>query len=153
MQHEKQDRFNAKSAGTNESYASILKEIMASTKELIRNELLLVKEEATLTAGRLAAHSAQAALFGALVALSVLPFLAFLVIGLGEIMGGRYWLSSLLVSLVCAGVGGTMTYLSFKKIKEQDLKLPRTRETLVREAEVINAEIDHVRKATKRRAV
>jgi len=136
-----------------ESYSVILREIVSSTRELIRNELILAKEELKITARRLASHSAQAAIFGGLLAASILPFLAFLVIGLGDLLSGRYWLSSLLVAIFCAGIGGTMTYLSFKKIKEQDLKLPLTKNTLEKEVSMLSNEINQVRDATKRRAI
>lgn len=135
------------------SYGSALKEILNSSKDLIRSELVLVKEEAKAVAGKVARHSAQAALFSALLALSILPFLAFVVIGLGDLMGGRYWLSSLLVSVVCAGVGGFMAYRAFRKIAEEDLEMPATRRTLEREADVISGEFEKISNVTKRRAV
>lgn len=135
------------------SYASAIREVLASSKDLIRAEITLAKEEAKSVAGRVARHSAQAALFGALLAMSILPFLAFLVIGLGDLLGGRYWLSSLLVAVFAAAFGGFMAWRAFRKIAEEDLEMPATRRTLEREASVLSDELDKVRNLTKRRAV
>lgn len=139
---------------TNEtSYAYAIREVLASSKDLLRAEITLAKEEAKTVAGRVARHSAQAALFGALLVMSFLPFLAFLVIGLGDLLGNRYWLSSLIVAVLAAGIGGFMAYRAFRKIADEDLGMPATRRTLEREADVISGEFDKVRNLTKRRAV
>ena len=138
---------------TDQSYATAVRELLSSAKDVVRNELVLVKEEAKGVAGKVARHSAQAALFGALLAMSFLPFLAFVVIGLGDLLGGRYWLSSLIVAVLSAGVGGFMAYRAFRKIADEDLEMPATRRTLEREAGVLSGELDKVRNLTKRRAV
>lgn len=135
------------------SYAAIVREIALSTREVIRNEWILAKEEIKGTAARLRSHSLQLAIYAGIAVMSIPPFLAFLVIGLGEILDGRYWLSALILSAVFAGVGGTMAYLTLNKIKERDLQLPRTRETIEKELHVVSDKIDDVRNATKRRAV
>lgn len=111
------------------SYGTVLKEVAVSLKSLIQSEVQLLKAEAKETSRELGRHAAQASVFGALLALSTLPFLAFLVIGLGRILDGNYWLSSLLVAIVCAAVGGMMTYRVYKRIKAMDLSLPHTRGT------------------------
>jgi len=133
------------------SYAQILRELGNSAKDLIHNEIGLIKTEFSHTARRVSKHSAQAALFGGLVALSVLPFLAFAVIGLGELLDGRYWLSSLIVAVVCAGVGGVMAYRAFQKIKEEDLEFSRTRERLEQNIETVQEKVQEVKDAAKGR--
>jgi uncharacterized membrane protein YqjE len=145
------------------SPGEVLREISTSAKDLVQSEVHLVQAEIKESAANLGRHSAQAAIFGALLSLSVLPFLAFLVVGLAEILGGNFWLSSLIVALVCAVVGGSMTYRAYKKIKQQDLMLPHTRDalqygkdTVTEKAqdvkETATGKVQDIKETTKRRA-
>jgi hypothetical protein len=135
------------------SYSSLIRELVGSVMDLMRSELTLIKEEAKITGKHLVSHTIQTAIFGALLALSVLPFLAFLVIGLGDLMNGRYWLSSLIVSILCAAIGGPMAYKSLQRIKREDLDLPHTRATIQREKEMIQRQVEHIHDSKRRRAV
>lgn len=134
---------------SNHSYAEILKEIGTSTRDLVQSEVSLITTELKDSAQKAGRHMAQAAAFGALLAISVFPLLAFVVIGLGNLLGGRYWLSSLLVGLVCAIVGGVMAYRAYKKIKEEDLKFEHTRNSLKFESDAIRNKIEDVKDAVK----
>lgn len=136
----------------NESYFSLLGQIARSATELVRSDWHLLKEEGKVAAARTASHSAQFAVYLWIAAMSAPPFLAFLVIGLGELLGDRYWLSALIVSLTLAAAGGTMAYLTARKLKDKDLRLPRIRETLNREMRAVSGRIENLRNATKRRA-
>ena len=62
------------------TYAGALHDVAAALKSVVTSELKLFRLELTESGGRFGAHTAQAALFGALLAISALPFLAFLVI-------------------------------------------------------------------------
>lgn len=135
--------------GGTDGYGGILREIINSSKDLVRSEVGLVTAELKTSAQGAKTHMTQLAIFGGLLALSVLPFLAFLVIGLGEILGGRYWLSSLIVAVVCAAVGGTMAYRAFKRLSEDDLDFSRTRDRLKEEASTVREKVDDVRYAAK----
>ena len=135
------------------TFGELLKELSSAVTTLVKNEAFLLKEEIKQTGSRLARDSAKAAAFGALLALSVLPFIAFLVIGLGDLMGGRYWLSSLIVAVVFAAVGGIFAMKAYRDIKDHDLELPHVKHTLEREREMINHTISEVKDATHRRAV
>lgn len=109
------------------SYATVIKEIGSSTKDLIQSEMNLILAETKLVAHNVGRHSKQVLIFGGLLVMSVLPFLAFAVIGLGLLLDGRYWLSSLIVSLVCAAIGGPLAYSALRKIKDEDLKMPHSK--------------------------
>lgn len=131
------------------SYAQILREIGTSTKDLVQSEVALATaelKEASQNAGR---HLGQVVAFGGLLALSIFPFLAFLVIGIGNWMGGRYWLSSLLVAIVCAGVGGIVASRAYKKIKNEDLQFQSTRRSLQYQARTVQASVDDLQDAAK----
>ncbi|MGE3684066.1 MAG: phage holin family protein [Bdellovibrionales bacterium] len=141
------------SPAANPSYAAVLRDLGTSATNLVRDELNLIKTEVAEAARNVGRHSAQAAAFGGLLALSILPFMAFVVIGLGKLLGDRYWLSSLIVALVCAVVGGPMAYRAFRKIKDDDLQLPHTKATLEKEAYVVQEKVEDVKDAAKGRPV
>ena len=69
-----------------------------------------------------------------LAVLGLIPFIAFLVLGLGEILGGRYALSSLIVSVVCCGVGSFFAARLSRNFPVQSLSLPLTRRSIQTEA-------------------
>ena len=87
----------------------------SSTKDFIDSEINIVMAEFKQSMSSFTSHITQAAAFGGLVAISVLPLLAVLVIGVGELLGHRYWLSSLLVAVACVAIGAPFAYRSFKK--------------------------------------
>jgi membrane-associated phospholipid phosphatase len=134
---------------TGQNYSSAIRELATSAKDLIEKEIGLVKAEVVSSAHKVSRHSTQAAVFAGLLAVSIIPFIAFLVIGLGEILDGRYWLSSLIVAVVFAVVGGVFAYRAFKKITEEDLQLPRTKATLEREKMAVQNKIDELKYAAK----
>jgi hypothetical protein len=131
--------------------SEIIREIGSSAKDLVQSEIDLARQEIKVTGSRLAKHSAQGAIFGALLSLSVLPFLAFLVIGLGRILNDQYWLSSLIIAAVCAVVGGIFTYRAYQKIKEEDLTLPKTREGIERGKEAVSDKVQDIKNTPYRR--
>ncbi len=142
-------KLDTGSVHENPTYGTVFKELGQSAKELFQNEIHLMTAEIKQTATKFSRHSAQAALFGGLLALSTFPFLAFAIIGLGELLDGRYWLSSLIVAVVCAAIGGVMTYRTYQKMKEDDLSLPYTKSTLDREVHVVQSRINDLKKAAK----
>src|SRR4051812_37562194 len=81
-------------------------DLLGGVRGLLRNEIALAKAELKETTRNLGKHSFQAAFFGSLLALSIFPFFAFLIIALGYQMNGRYGLSSLIIAVLCAAIGG-----------------------------------------------
>lgn len=122
---------------------------MASGTNLIRSELNLAKEEVKDSARKLEAHALQMAIFGGLLLLAMLPFIAFLVMGLGELLDGRYWLSALIVAAAFALIGGIFGYRAFRKFENEDLSLARTRETLHRDQQLVRTKIQAMGEAMK----
>lgn len=140
-------------AAENQTFGAVVGELVSSVKDVLKSEVDLVRAEVKDAAPEIGKHSAQAALFGALLAISVFPFLAFLVIGLGNIMDGRYWLSSLIVAIVCAGVGGFMAYRAYKKIKNEDLKFPRSQRSFERISETLTGKVHELKNMSAGRTV
>ncbi len=135
------------------SYGSVISELTDSLKGIVKGEMDLIRSEVSAAAPNIGKHSAQVAGFAALLVLSAFPLLAFLVIGLGEILNGNYWLSSLIVGLVCAGVGGFFALRAYKQIKDQDLKFPASQESLRRVTHVVSEKVKEVQEVAKRRIV
>jgi uncharacterized membrane protein YqjE len=130
------------------SVSEVIREIGTSAKDLMKSEIDLARAEIKDSASYIGHHSSQAALFGALLAISVFPFLAFCVIGLGHLLNERYWLSSLIVAVVCAAIGGAMTYRAYNKMKQADLSLPHTRESLQKDKETIVNRTQDIKETT-----
>lgn len=136
-------------ANGNLSYGTVLKELGQSARDLIQSEIRLIGLELKNATHKVSRHSAQAAAFGGLLVLSVFPFLAFVVIGLGQLLDDRYWLSSLIVAIVCAVVGGIMAYRAYKKIKEEDLDFSATKSTWNREINTVQERMNEIKDAAR----
>ena len=149
MDTETYDRYDAGNA----SLGQVLRDIGLSAKDVIRSEVDLLKEELKESANKVGKHSAQVVMFGLLFALSIVPFMAFLVIALGEILDENYWLSSLIVSLLFAAVGGAMAFRAYRKIKTEDVSLNHARDGWGREIETLKEKINELKMATQRRTV
>ncbi|MEO5971680.1 MAG: phage holin family protein [Bdellovibrionia bacterium] len=130
------------------SVGAVLGELGQSAKDLIQSEVALARTEIKVSASKLGRHSAQAALFGACLSLSAFPFLAFLVIGLGSLLENNYWLSSLIIAVICAVAGGSMTYKMYRKMQQDDLSLPRSRENLHQALETVGEKAHEMKEAS-----
>ncbi len=143
------DNFQ-KPGETSTSYGEIINEVLDSTKDVIRSEINLFASEFKSFLPNFKKHISQAAIFGAVLALSVLPFLAFLVIGLGELLDGRYWLSSLIVSVVCAAFGFPLCKSALAKIALEDFKFTQTKESLNEALKTTKEKVEVVKHAAQR---
>ena len=130
-------------------YSGVLREVVDSARDLLRSDFILLKTEVSQSLDNVVKHGAEMALFGGILAVSVLPFLAFLVIGLGNLMDGRYWLSSLIVAVVCALVGGIFAKRSYNKMKMGPMDLSHTQHSLKSEADSVQHQFDKIKRATK----
>lgn len=124
------------------SYGEALAEVIDCSKDVIRSEINLFTTEFKSFLPAFTKNASQAIIFGYLLAISIIPFLAFLIIGLGEILEGRYWLSSLIVSIVCAAIGAPLYFRAFNKIKTEDFKFTQTRSSL---SEALSVTKEHVK--------
>ncbi len=127
----------------NKSFSQVLRDVGSSAKNLFDSELTLIKTEIRQSSEKLGRDLLRLTLFGALLAVSILPFLAFAIIALGEAFSQRYWLSSLTVALLCGGVGGLLTVRSYHQLKN-DMGLPATKQTLRDGANTFSDGIKHV---------
>lgn len=147
--YDNQSLGDSRTASDSTGYGAILRELIQSSKDLVQSEIQLATAELKHVASATSQDLIQVAIFGTLVVLSVLPFIAFLVIGLGELLDQRYWLSSLIVAVVFAAVGGFFAYRSAKKITEKDLDFSATKNSLRREKLAIQTNVERVKTAAK----
>ena len=131
------------------SYGEILGEIGATSKDLLQSDLSMILGELNMAKERLSKHGKKFAIFGSLVVLSIFPLMAFAVIGLGRLLNNQFWLSSLIVGLAMAAIGGFGMSNAYERIKAIDLRFSRTRAALKREARVISNGLSKVEKALK----
>ena len=139
--------FNTRSP----SIGAVLREIVDSFQGVIRSEIRLATVEMKDTVRHVSKHAQFAALFGVIALLGVLPFIAFLVIGLGRVLEDNYWLSSLIVAVVMIGIGAALAYKFAKQIGSDNLGLARTRRTLSEDKEMVSRKVQQISELTKRR--
>lgn len=112
------------------SLGELLKQLTSDSAELVQQEVELAKTEMRETVAAYAKDAAQVGVAASLAFVGVLALSAFLVIGLGLIMGGRYWLSSLIVGAVASGTGYAMVTRAVNDMKTRGLKPRATLATL-----------------------
>ena len=119
--------------GTSRSDASIgdlFRRLTTDTGELIRQEASLAKAEIRETGSKLAGDAREIGIAIGLALAGSLALVAFLVIGLGNLLGDRYWLSALIVGLVATGVGMMLAKNAVNDMKNRSLKPQQTIDTL-----------------------
>lgn len=130
---------------------AVLQELLNGLQNLFRSETRLFKVEIQDTLRQMTRQLAIIAVCGMIAIAGTLPILAFLVIGLGKVLGDNYWLSSLLVGMFCIVIGSIVGYLAYRKIDFDRLSLPHTRSSLVEEKEMFRDEFQKVTNIAKRR--
>lgn len=93
-------------ASESTSISTLLKRLGAETGELMRAELALAKLEMREIARQAAIDGAKVGAAAALAFVGVLLLAAAAVIGLADLMGGRYGLAALALGLLLLAVGG-----------------------------------------------
>lgn len=129
-------------------YRAAVKGVAKSAADLIHKEFLLVREELRESLKSAQKHMVEAVTYGVLLYLSILPFMAFAIIGLGDIMEGRYWLSSLVVGVVTAIAGQVLSTRALRKIREDDFKLTRSKLSLEQLYHSMNRQLHRIKNTT-----
>lgn len=107
------------------SLGSLAQKLLEDGRILIEQEVQLAKAEVEATV-RSYAHGGLLAAGGSLLILiGFAVLLAFVVLGLGALMGGRYWLSALMVGAALAG-SGAIVLLRGKRRLAGETVIPRS---------------------------
>ncbi len=127
-------------------------EISGSLGGVVRSDLRLATAEFKQAAAEFKSNVPAFFIASVIAILGVFPWMTFLVIGLGRVLGGNYWLSSLIVGLVFSGVGGLVAYRSLQKLKLMEMTLPRTRIQLLKEKKTLAKKVSELTLATSSEA-
>ncbi|MFZ9595931.1 MAG: phage holin family protein [Bdellovibrionia bacterium] len=143
-----EDSQNPRQSRSPDSLGGALGEWLGSLRSLIRSEVALARLEVRETLLWVRRESLLAGAFGSCLVLSVFPFLAFLVLGLGHLLGGNYILGSLIVALVCAGIGGGALVFLFHRLKMKEGLMPKTRSTLEQNARMVMGKVAEMKRSS-----
>lgn len=120
---------------------SEFKQLTRGALGLIRSEIHLAGAETRYAIKDGTKRTVTLGICGALSVMGLLSLLAFMVIGLGELVDGRYWLSALMVSALLL-VPAAAVALSAIKILKQDVSFQNTKKDLQRSKVLLK---DHLR--------
>ena len=112
------------------SLGELFKQLSGDTSELIRKEAELAKVEMREMGSALATDAAKIGAAAGLAMIGAFALTAFLILLLGNLFGGAFWLSALLVGLVALGIGAVMGRNAVNDVKERGLKPTQTLATL-----------------------
>ncbi|RZA09130.1 MAG: phage holin family protein [Proteobacteria bacterium] len=144
------------SEGSRWGIGSLFRDLGASAKNMVFSEIELAIAEVKQNLTEMRDAYAKLAFFSVLAAFALVPFQAFLILGLGDLMGQQYWLSALIVTAAFALGGGIPAYYAYQKILAQDFKLKRTADTIEAQKRVLQDQAENLKdvtNATLRRAV
>jgi len=112
----------------------LFRQLTEDATRLIKQEVALGKAELRQTASALASDATRLAVAAVLAILGALAATAFLIIGLG-ILIGSFWLSALLVALILLATAALIGKRAVDDMRERDLAPTETIETLQEDAE------------------
>lgn len=118
------------------SIGQLLKELRDETTTLLRQEVDLAKTEMSEKASRFGTNVGALALGGAVLFLGALALLAAVVYGLTSLLdqfmsvGVAIWLAPLLVGLVLAGIGYSLTRKALDTLRHESLAPRKTAQSL-----------------------
>lgn len=118
------------------SIGQLLKELRDETTTLLRQEVDLAKTEMSEKASRFGTNVGALAMGGAVLFLGALALLAAVIYGLTSLLdqfmsvGVAIWLAPLLVGLVLAGIGYSLTKKALDTLKQESLAPKKTAQSL-----------------------
>jgi membrane protein len=118
---------------------------------LVRQEITLARAELTQNVRDLVKHTGQIAIGGGIAFVGALVFVVFLIVGLGTLIGGIYWLSTLLVALLLLVGGGAMTFFGARSLGQKSLVPEETMDSLSLTGRWAGEEAQNFRSAVLRR--
>ena len=119
---------------SNRTLGLIFKDLLEGVHQLATSEMQLMQVELRRSAQLTQRRSKYLIFSVSLAILGLIPFIAFLVLSLGQVLGGRYALSSLIVSVICCSVGSFFAARLSRNFPVQGLSLPLTRRSIQAEA-------------------
>lgn len=112
------------------SIGELFKELAQESSMLVKQEIALARTEMQQNLRRLGKDAAMVAAGGGVLLLAALVLTAFLVAGVGDLLGNEYWLGALIVGVAYALVGGGIMMRGMKALREEDFKPEQTLRSL-----------------------
>ncbi|MEP7066943.1 MAG: phage holin family protein [Gemmatimonadota bacterium] len=123
---ESRDMATRDTAVRERSLGELFRDLTTETSELVSKEIALVKAEARQTGSTLAKDGAKIGIASALALVGSLALTAFLIVGLGDLLNGKYWLSALIVGVVFLAIGAMMVKNATADIKRRGQSVKHT---------------------------
>jgi hypothetical protein len=131
------------------SFPALLRQLAEDGNALIQHEIALAKLEIRQSVRTTARNVGLIGTGAMLVVLGMLVLLVFLVIGLGILLGDRYWLSTLIVGIGLAAFGVLIAYSGTKGIGQSRLTPNETIATLQENRAWVAAEARELKRDLK----
>jgi hypothetical protein len=112
------------------SLGELFRDLTTETSDLVSKEIALVKAEARQTGSTLARDGAKIGIASGLAFAGVLALTAFLIAGLGDLLGGKYWLSALIIGVVFLAIGMGLVKNATGDMKRRGHSIKHTADTL-----------------------
>ncbi|QJR34159.1 phage holin family protein [Gemmatimonas groenlandica] len=97
---------------------TLLKQLTGDTADLLRQELALAKSEAREAGTRLMRDAAKVGIAAGLTLMGGLALTTSLIVGLGVLLSGNYWLSALIVGVAAFGAGYSMVQSALRDLSD-----------------------------------
>jgi uncharacterized membrane protein YqjE len=117
---------------------------MSAATDLLKNEARLAHVEVTEAVTSMQKIGQRMALAYALMISGLAPLMAAVILILGEMWGGRYWLSSLVVAVAFSGTGLALYAFFTRKFKES-MSLSATRRSVEMASDTVQNKIDQLK--------
>jgi hypothetical protein len=112
------------------SLGELFRDLTTETSELVTKEIALVKAEARQTGATLARDGAKIGIASALAFAGTLALTAFLIAGLGDLLGGKYWLSALIIGVLFLAIGMGLVKNATADMKRRGQSVKHTVDTV-----------------------
>jgi len=122
------------------SLATLVRRLGADASTLVRHEIALAKAEFRQGVHSLAGHATKLAIGAATALVGALVLVQALVLSLGDALGGRYWLASVVVGVLLLALGLLVLLAGRRGARAQSLAPARTLATLRQTGEWARAE-------------
>ena len=108
------------------SLADLFRRLTTDAGELVREEVNLLRAELKQAGSTLAKDGQKIGIAVGLALLGAFALTAFLIILLGQLLGGNYWLSALIVGAVFLGVGAFLAVSAINDVKGRGIMPQQT---------------------------
>jgi hypothetical protein len=130
------------------SVGELFRDLTTETGELVSKEIALVKAEARQTGATLARDGAKIGIASGLAFAGALALTAFLIAGLGDLLGGKYWLSALIIGVLFLAIGMGLVKNATADMKRRGQSMKHSVETLKDTGSWVKEEARRVKQET-----